>query len=486
MIHTDIVIKDGRPRVVTGAGMVYVRAAVSTRGVLAWTGQHATDATAPIAVETVFGRWTGPSPVFGMQSVGIVPCGTGWQVTWVESPWVARRVNLDDQLRPTGAVKTLSIPDGIGGQGFLDVSLDGTPLWTDTHRSTILGGLKLFLPIRRGDWTIGQDGEAERLLIYRHSTAQMFVAFDGYTPVASRLAVDAQGNPWVLPAGSTVPIGRDAFKPWTPAYAPVVSIGRTLWMGFFEFAPASGLPANCRLRVTQGAPWLPVEPQGWRYVAGDPDGDPAAIERAIVANRGAGDVLAYVPRRAQHALPTSADIQGIEAYIGADETDAQFVTRIEAALRKSPRAVLIAQCYTSNHTLTTDLRRVPGLISRLARDHRNVEGILVFSGSGRATGWQDHPEVHDLWRQVFAGITGAPPIAVRPTPAPTPTPQPTPQPTPEPEPTPEPPPEPQYRYGQAYRPDEPIGGNAVADALRAVWRFLTKTNWKKVDFRFRK
>src|SRR5690606_17184619 len=168
--------------------------------------------------------------------------------------------------------------------------------------------------------------------------------------------------------------------------------------------------------------------------------------------RGSGDVLAYVPRRAQHALPTSAAIQGIEAYIGTDETDAQFVARIRTAIAQSPRCVLIAQCYSSNHTLTPDLRRVPGLVARLARDHANVEGILVFSaGPWRATGWRDHPEVHGLWRQVFAGITGAPPIAVRPTPTPQPTPQPppTPQPTPEPEPTPEPPPEPQYRYGQA-------------------------------------
>src|SRR5690606_42069676 len=103
--------------VVTGTGIVLVRAVVSNRWDLAWTVQHATDASAPIADETAFGRWTGPSPVFGMQSVGIVPCGTGWQVTWVESPWVARRVNLDDQLRPVGAAKALSIPNGIGGAG---------------------------------------------------------------------------------------------------------------------------------------------------------------------------------------------------------------------------------------------------------------------------------------------------------------------------------------------------------------------------------
>lgn len=222
----------------------------------------------------------------------------------------------------------------------------------------------------------------------------------------------------------------------TRPYAPVVAIGRPLWMGFYEFTPASGLPANCRIPVHQGAPWLHVEGPGWAYVAGDPDGDLDAITRAIThaRDRLTADIVAYVPRRAQYGLPTVADLQGLECYLGVDETDEAFVLRVTEAIHRSHRCVLIAQCYTSNLTLTPDLRRLPGLISQLARDHANVEGILVFSGSGRATGWQDHPEVHEAWRQVFAGITGVPDVSV-PEPTPQPDPEPVePQPIPEPEP----------------------------------------------------
>lgn len=235
-----------------------------------------------------------------------------------------------------------------------------------------------------------------------------------------------------------------------PVHAPVVPIGRPLWFGFFEFRAApTGQPSNCRIPVQQGAAWLDVIGPGWRYAAGNPDGNISAIADAIYAAAGARPVVAYVPRRAQYAIEAlRADIVGVEAYLGADETDAQFMARISDSLRRSPRAVLIAQCYTSNTNNTQDLRRIPGLISALARDHANVEGIFVFSAGSRATGWDDHPEVHDDWRQVFNGITGAPDVAkpsppVKPEPVPTPpveipTPQPEPLPEPEPEPVPAP------------------------------------------------
>lgn len=369
MVHGDVVIVGGKPRVITDPRMLYVRAAVQG-AVVAWTGQMADGS--PILVCDSQGRsWRGPTSAFGMQCVGIVPRPDGgWQVTWVVGPSRWARVDLGADLRPIAPVTERDIPRTAGGaQGFLDVELDGEPRWTDTHRMVTLDGHRLYLPLRRGDWTIGQDGEAERLLVYQHATGAVYVAHDGYTPVASRLAVDDRGQPWVLPAGSTTVVGIDQLAPWTPVYAPVVSIGRPIWMGFFEFGAESGLPANCHIPVTQGAPYLEVRGPSWAYVSGHPDGDPAAIERAIADVSGIAPVVAYVPRRAQHIIPTSAEIQGIEAYIGADESDEAFVARLTAAIRRSPRAVLIAQCYSSNHTLTPDLRRVPGLVSRLARDH---------------------------------------------------------------------------------------------------------------------
>src|SRR5690606_3313989 len=160
----------------------------------------------------------------------------------------------------------IPIPVGSGGQGFLDCPLDDMPVWTDYHRFVWVtpkghDQQALYLPMRRGDYTIGQDAQAPRLLVFQHSTATLYVAHEGYTPVASRLAVDGKGNPWVLPAGATSVIGREKFTPWAPPkpiYAPIVPIGRRLWFGPFAFGDAAGVPQNCRIPVVQGAPWLDV------------------------------------------------------------------------------------------------------------------------------------------------------------------------------------------------------------------------------------
>lgn len=217
MVHGDVVIVGGKPRIITDPRMLYVRAAVQG-AVVAWTGQMADGS--PILVCDTQGRsWRGPTSAFGMQCVGIVPRPDGgWQVTWVLGPTRWARVDLGADLRPIAPVTERDIPRTAGGaQGFLDVELDGEPRWTDTHRMVTLDGHRLYLPLRRGDWTLGQDGEAERLLVYQHATGAVYVAHDGYTPVASRLAVDDRGQPWVLPAGSTTVVGIDQLAPWTPS-----------------------------------------------------------------------------------------------------------------------------------------------------------------------------------------------------------------------------------------------------------------------------
>lgn len=108
------------------------------------------------------------------------------------------------------------------------------------------------------------------------------------------------------------------------------------------------------------------------------------------------------------------------------------------------RVILIGQAYSSNSGNTADLRTIPPVIAKVARDHANIEGIINFSGSGRATGWQDHPEVQPDWQKVFDGITGTP-IIVPPQPQPIPPDPPHPQP---PDPVPIPP--------QPIPPQEPL------------------------------
>lgn len=281
--------------------------------------------------------------------------------------------------------------------------------------------------------------------------------------------------------------------PPTPV-KPVVRIGRRTAFGPFLFlkdTPYSGPPGNSHIVVEQAQPVLRVAGPDWAYVSGDSDGDPASIEAAIRRARGVTSrpVLAYVPKAAFGALPTRADIQGIECYVWGDESDDEWLARRSAAIKKCGRAALIAQVYDNRDPSKPNLRRVPGLVSILARDHANVEAIFLFSaGPGRGSGWDDHPEVHAQWREVFAGITGPlVPDSEIPNPEPPKVPELPDEPVlPPGDNTPEPGNDPpfEYPYGQAYRPDKPIGGNAVADAFKAVWRFIAKTNWRKVDFRF--
>lgn len=156
--------------------------------------------------------------------------------------------------------------------------------------------------------------------------------------------------------------------------------------------------------------WLPFEGPRWVYTAGTPDGDWASLHDNIARSATMTNmpVVAYVPSRLQVLLPSSAHIQGIEAYWNIAETEDQFYTRISTAATRSPRAILIVQCYTSNASHITDLTRIPPVIVRLVNAHPTIEGLLLFSGVGRATGWIDHPEVHTQWWEVFRGIPGAP------------------------------------------------------------------------------
>lgn len=273
-------------------------------------------------------------------------------------------------------------------------------------------------------------------------------------------------------------------------YPPIPRINRPLWFGWFTFAGRVGLPANCDLPVALGQTRADVvDLDGrrlYRYVAGVPDGDLDALNRAVREERGVVPVLAYWTRGAQVRGVPDADAVAVEAYLGADETDEAFISRVAAACQRVGRVVLIANCYTSNTNNTSDPRRVPPLIAQLACDIPHVEGVLVFSGSGRATGWQDHPEVHADWRQVFVGIPGAP-VVLPPLPdAPDPehgadtdtppdpvvAPEPNDPEIPESSPAPVPPAPPAV----VIRPDKPIGGSLFGD----IWRALRRINFRKL------
>ncbi len=333
-----------------------------------------------------------------------------------------------------------------GSQGFRYVD-DAGRIWTgdetyhrpdlQVHEYTVLSG----------GIVVGQDSRSERAIIVGPDGVRR-VWTDG-RPRFIRASRD--GDRIALAAWREA--RRDAYILWltvdeiaqlpkadVPTAIEVPRIGRPLWLGWFTFAaPPKPLPGNCDLRVVQGQPRILRTHVGDPiavYVEGQPDGDVTAVERAIKDGKAHGlPVIAYWTYAAQqHRVPQGADWIGVEAYRRVGETLDAFERRVRAAVARVERAVLIGQCYTSNSGLTTDLASLPPVYARIARDCRNVVGLLVFSGCGRPTGLQDHPEVRPLWEQLDAGIPGTP---ARPKPTPTPAlPKPTPKPQPAPAPAP--------------------------------------------------
>lgn len=219
------------------------------------------------------------------------------------------------------------------------------------------------------------------------------------------------------------------------AAPPVPAIGRPCWLGWFSFGPHTA-PGNCRVDVVQGRPWLPVTAAATgeavaRYVSAEEDSDPDQLAAVIRVARVAAPtlpVLAYWTWPAQRltdaagrllAVP-DAEIVGVECYRKAHEDLALFERRCSAALERVAHAgrmaAIIAQAYSSNTTNHGDLAPLVAVYARLVAAHPHVVGVLAFSaGSGRATGWEDHPEIHGPWRALAAGIPGAP-VIVRPEP----------------------------------------------------------------------
>lgn len=243
-------------------------------------------------------------------------------------------------------------------------------------------------------------------------------------------------------------VSIDALEDDTGVMTPTL-IARPCWLGFFEFAPAPMLPGNCWLSVRPDNP-MPICRRGDRsmvaqYVAAELAG--MTLEAEVAKARALNPTIPVVPywtRQVQTGPLPPGDWIGVEAYRGANESPSAFEMRIAIALARCPAAVLIAQCYTSNLNNTMDLRSIPPVMERLARRFPQVKMILPFSGSGRATGLQDHPDVLPLWIDVSDGITGAPPLERIIAPAPTPTPTPTPPPVPEPPPL--------FRHASRYMP----------------------------------
>jgi hypothetical protein len=202
--------------------------------------------------------------------------------------------------------------------------------------------------------------------------------------------------------------------------APVIEaprIGRPLWYGFFTGSPDApenwrtstppqSLPGNCYLNVADGIVYTMDGRQVAQYVAAEQPGQ--KINEEVAKARLRHPTLPVIPywTRQDHAGPVpDGDWIGVEAYQQAGEPDAAFEARIVTAARRCKAVAYIPGCYTSNPNNTTTLETIPPAVARATMACRNVVATFPFSGTGRATGLWQHPEVLPAWQAFGAGVT---------------------------------------------------------------------------------
>lgn len=128
----------------------------------------------------------------------VLPGGAKWQMLVVDAATLS--------VLFTDLAEQVPLPDGTTSGGFLEW-LDGAaePTWTDPARFSVVAGRSVVYALRRGDWTIGQDGEGpERVLAYHHPTATWWIAYDGLTQHAPQAAASVDGSCFV---GITTGVG---------------------------------------------------------------------------------------------------------------------------------------------------------------------------------------------------------------------------------------------------------------------------------------
>lgn len=196
---------------------------------------------------------------------------------------------------------------------------------------------------------------------------------------------------------------------------PIVVIGKPCDLAWFEFNqfPPALPPGNAMITVrwtnqdstiirmsgTQFATWV--------------GGSTVAEINAKVANS-PYPVLAYWDGRYWPEWPTlrADDWLCLFGYCYNNEIPSVFEQTMRGIINGVPshytKIAINCQCYTSNASLTTDLKGLVPVYARLARDYPRINFLSVFSDQDRKTGLNDHPELRPDWQKLYEGITGEP------------------------------------------------------------------------------
>lgn len=195
---------------------------------------------------------------------------------------------------------------------------------------------------------------------------------------------------------------------------PIVAIGKDCWLTWFEFnqPPPQDPPGNAIVKIRYDISGSIVRLDGSRFANWVDGVSVAEIEQKIAGSF--YPCVAYWDGRNWPEWPTirTYDWLALQAYCFNSESPALFESNMRAVIHDAQqrynKIALVCQCYTSNASLTTDLKGLVPVYARLARDYPSINHLLVFSDQDRATGLNSHPELRPYWEELYAGITGEP------------------------------------------------------------------------------
>jgi len=228
---------------------------------------------------------------------------------------------------------------------------------------------------------------------------------------------------WKMSSNSNVRIRLDIADiltltqfPLNP-FDPIVKINKPCWLGWYEFNQPPSLlpPGNALVKIRYDVSGSVIKLNGTQFAEYIDGPTVENIETRALASP--WPCIVYWDGRNWPKYPVlkSNDWLGLQAYCQVGEPIALFEQNMRAqinAARVHHRKIgLICQCYTSNSSLTSNIKGLVPVFARLARDYTEVNFLLVFSDQNRATGLNDHPEVRPSWELLYNGIIGEPPMS---------------------------------------------------------------------------
>jgi hypothetical protein len=213
---------------------------------------------------------------------------------------------------------------------------------------------------------------------------------------------------------------RAELQAMTPAPIAMPAINGPLWVGFFAGSPdaplawqtdipPTALPGNCYLKIANETFYTKDGRVLGRWCAAKRGETLEDIEAKAVRISAEGiRPVAYWDGRMWPRRPNlpSGSWCCVQGYCGVSEHafEANLSQAVVTTLKFGYPVVVVAQCYTNRDDFTKDIGALVPIFARLAIN-QPIIFLLPFSGSGRATGLQDHPEVRPLWEQLVASVT---------------------------------------------------------------------------------